>query len=632
MIHTEKQKIHFNIAVAGFLDEDQAIPVYRQKITEALGQIKERVLYKEYEMFSTNPNDVRIDFYTSPIIADKFWCDVCSGWNQGDLRIVLSEGEPAFSENRFYSTANTYKTTIANSLKGISQVNTMIDWITSQIDIAVALWDGNENAQSGHIWNFIEHCKKAGIPCIWIDTTDCEKRTWFQEIYPVTYDTKALWEYIDGFYIKDTLPKEPSAMAPRMFFLSKVWKFFSAKYEKYRKIKPTFDRSKKIDGSDYSFEDSILRQTDDPEKELKPFELERPVNTGDDDFSAINANYLFLRGAFHKYEDAADRIAPFIRATLFCRTLIPLITAILLAIGFYIDSVMPVLLGMKPELLGLDLWKALAGIGFLLSAFVYIYSRINIKPHKENLSKYIVCRYVDEYLRIYIHFMAYGLPVSERILMKAIRNGDDPDKQLAAGRVRRLLRMRTPANINIDAQSCWYMFEHLNEFFDNQIQYQTTGRVLRFDGIRRNIQKWIRIFLYVNIIVLLLNAVLQFGIGLLPKDTSNYLYTKIKSLLTINDNSFFIRSFLNMIALLVAAWYEKLVREDDMNHYSGYFHIAEKILKVLKAYKARVEEILDTRKENSSVPYERIRILADDTMDSLVNELYMWCGETVSHN
>jgi hypothetical protein len=239
---------------------------------------------------------------------------------------------------------------------------------------------------------------------------------------------------------------------------------------------------------------------------------------------------------------------------------------------------------------------------------------------------------VCEYLRVCIHFLAYGIPVSERILTRAIRNSDDPDKQLAAGRVRRLLRKGTPANINIDAQSCWSMFEHLNEFFESQIQYQTAGRVLRFEGIRRNIQKGIRVFLYTNIIVLFLRGALQFGIGLLPVDKADLVYENIRFLNTVRDNSSFIRNCMNMIALLVAAWYEKLIREDTMNHYSGYYHIAEKIIKILKAYKARVAEILDTRKENSRIPYERIRILADDTMDSLVNELYMWCDETVSRN
>jgi len=603
----KKQKIHFNIGVAGFLNNDAAESLFRQKITEALGQIKERVIDNEGKMFSVNPNDVRFDFYTSPLIADKFWCDVSNGWNCGDLRIVLSEGDTAFSKNRFYSSANTYKTTIASSMKGISQINTMIGWITSQIDIAVALWDGDENEQNGHIWNFIEHCKKAGIPCIWIDTTDCEKRTWFQDLYPVPYDRTALQKYIDGFYMHDKLPKEPSAMAPQMFFLSKMWKYFSSAYERFRKIEPVFDRSKKFSGSDYNFEDNILRHT---------FELERPEAASGEDFNAINDDYIFLRGAFHEYEDAADRIAPFIRATLFCRTLIPLITTILLAIGFYIDPLMPALLGgWKPQLAGLDLWKVLAGLGFLLGALVYIYGKRNLKPHKANLSTYIVCRYVCEYLRIYIHFSAYGVPVSERILIKAIRNSDDPDKQLAAGRVRRLLRVRTPGNIYIDAQNCWNMFEHLNEFFENQIHYQTVARKLRFGGIRKSVQKWIRVFLYANIIVLLLRGVLQFRLGLLQTESDTAL----------------MRNFMNMTALLVAAWYEKLVRQDDTNHYSGYLHIAEKILSKLNAYKARVAEILDTRRERDSIPYERICILADDTLDSLVNELYMWCDETVSH-
>jgi len=616
---SEKPRIHFNIGVAGFLNKEPETPVYQQKITETLGQIKERVHHNEYEKYSINQENVSIDLYTSPHIADEFWCDICRLWNKGDLRIVLSEDSTLTPENKFVTTPNVYKTSMANSLKDLAQVNTMIDWVTSQIDIAVLLWDGNENAQNGHIWNFIEHCKRAGIPCIWIDTTDCEKRSWFQDIYPVPFNTKALWDYIDGFYVNDDLPKEPAEITPRMFPLLKTWKFLSDRYEKKRGIPPIHDVTKNAKVNTGNFEDILLRQTENQEKGIKPFELEKPKKINDADFNAVENNYVFLRKAFHDYEDAADRISPFIRATLFCRTWLPLLSTIFLAIGFYLSSIMrgPII---KEESSDWTPWALLAGIGFFMSVVVYFYNLCNKKPHKVNLRRYIVCRYVDEYLRVCIHFMAYGLPVSEHILNKAIRNNDVPVKRIAACRVRRLIRMRAPANITINSFVCWNMLEHLKEFFESQVRYQETGRVKRFEGIKNSIQKWSVRLLHLTVIFLSLRGILQLLLGMSPTFLSD----------KFNLSNSFVSSLANMAALLITALYDKIDRQDGINRYSGYYDIADKILSVLRVYEERLRKIrFDYQQNENRISYERIYSLINDVMDGLINELYMWCSETM---
>jgi hypothetical protein len=503
----------------------------------------------------------------------------------------------------------------------------MIDWVTSQTDIAIVLWDGSEDTNGGHIWNFIEHCKKAGIPCIWIDTTDSEKRSWFQDIYPAPYNTKLLWNYIDGFYAQDDLPKEPADIMPQMFPLLNMWKFLSAKYEKKRRISPLVDITKKNEENNNNFfEDIILRNSENPKKGIKPFVLERPKNSGGNDFNALEANYVFLRDVFHNYENAADRISPYIRATLFCRTWIPLLTTIFLAVGFYLNPIMTYITSLKPlkhtvgglfnlpDWAGWSLW---AGISFFISVVVYCYGLCDKKPHEVNLKRYVVCRYVDEYLRVYIHFIAYGLPASEHILNKAIRDNDDPVKQMAACRVRRLIRMRRPSNVNIDSFSCWNMLEHLKEFFESQIRYQETGRVLRFERIRDSIRKWSGRLFKLTVVFLFSRGIIQLLLGAFP-------------LFLPAESRTFISSFSNMVALLITAWYDIVVRQDGINRYSGFYRIAEKVIAVLHIYEERLQKIRSDYQQNDKrVPFERIRTLIDDTLDGLINELYMWCNETM---
>jgi hypothetical protein len=614
----EKSKIHFNIGVAGFPDKEQDISVCQQKIIETLEQIKEHVHFNEKKMYSIYPEDVCIDLYTSPHIADGLWCDICREWNQGSLRIVLSENDGLASDNKFISAANIYKTTIANSLKDIAQVHTMIDWVTSEIDIAVLLWDGSENARNGHIWNFIEHCKKTGVPCVWIDSTDCEKKSWFQDIYPMPFDSKVLWDYIDGFYVNDDLPEEPSEITPQMFPLLKMWKSRMAKYEKKRRITPVHDVTKKIEGNTGNFEDIILRQTDDPGQGIKPFELEKPEEINDADFNAIENNYVFLRKAFHDYEDAADRISPFIRATLYCRTRLPFYITFFLAIGSCLG---PIMEGPRiketPEWI---VWSLMAGLAFIISVILYFFGLLDKKPHEVNLRRYVVCRYVDEYLRVGIHFMAYGLPVSEHILNKAIRNNGDPVKQLAACRVRRLIRQKAPANININSFFYRNLLEHLKEFFENQIRYQETARVKRFKGIKNSIQKWFRILFKITVGFSIFRVIFH----LFFQPAQEFLYYKMKL-----EKDFFI-SILNMLTFIINALYEKADKQDGINRYSGYYDIAEKILSVLRVYERQLQKISSDYQQNDNrISYERINSLSNDIMDSLINELYMWCNETM---
>jgi len=620
-IVSEESKIRFNIGVAGFPGNEQDISVYRQKIIKTLGQIKERVHFNEQKMYSIDPQDVCIDLYTSPHIADGLWCDICREWNQGSLRIVLSENDALASDSKFICAANIYRTTIANSLKDLAQVHTMIDWVTSEIDIAVLLWDGSENALNGHIWNFIEHCKKTGVPCVWIDSTDCEKRSWFQDIYPMPFNTNVLWDYIDGFYVNDDLPKEPVKITPKMFPLLKMWKWLSSKYEKSRGIPPIHDVTKNIEGNTGNFEDILLRQTENREKGIKPFELEKPKKIDDNDFKVIENNYIFLRKAFHDYEDAADRISPFIRATLFSRTWLPLLITFCLAVGSHLVQIMKGPTPNEPfSFSDWTVWPVIAGIAFLVSVIFEIYSFFDKKTHEVNLRRYVVCRYVDEYLRVGIHFMAYGMPVSEHILNKAIRNKDDPVKQVAACRVRRLIRKKAPANININSFFCWNMLEHLKEFFENQIRYQDTGRVKRFEGIKNSIKKWSRILFKFFVAFFIIRGILQFVFRSSP-------YIKLGK---VSLDREFLSSFLTMLTFILNGLYEKTDKQDSINRYSGFYDIADKILSVLRVYEEQLRKIrVDYQQNENRISYERINSLTNDIMDSLINELYMWCNETM---
>lgn len=620
-------RTHFNIGVIGFLDNDDKADAAHVKVTSALAAITERVLSKEHEYYKTPQDRVRFDLYTSPLLAGDFWVHFCQHWNMGDLCVVAPEN---CEETPLLSSSGAHKTIISNTLKGIAQIYSMIDWVACQIDIAFALWDGNDSTHDGSVWMFIERCKQNGVPCIWIDITDYEKSYWFKNIYPEPFNREALWQHIDGFYKIDALPEDVSQVQPHGYLFSKLWARASRSYEKRHGAEPVFDETKAIadNREPVQFEDVLLHHQDGQ------FNLERQ-GMSDGDSEIISENFKFLRGIFHAYEDAADRISPAIRATLFCRTWTPMLSMIFLAAGFYAETMMRFIVGKYNLMLAgrwsVDTWAFIAGIGFLLSAFMFFYNRLNAKPYQSNLDNYIICRYVNEYFRIVLHFVAYGMPVSERVLNRSIRDAEDPMKQRGAIRVRRLLRMRTPSAVILDAENCANMIEHLSKFFDTQIAYQTVGRKLRFEGLSRSVSNAVAVLLWVNLTVLALRGVFQFIAGSLPqvdtlaKDSPLYWLSYSSGGKNVVD---FARSFANFAALLIAAWYEKYTRQRDMNHYGGYAHIAGKILSELRVYKGKTAEIVAMQKSGILVSYERLRSLTEDTLESLTAELYWWCDLT----
>lgn len=631
MITLDQRKTRFNIGVMGFLNDTDKTDVAHVRVASILSTITERVLAKEYEYYKTPQDGVQFDFYTSPLLAGDFWASFCIHWNMGEICAVIPEGN---LEYPLLDSPSVYKTTVSSALKGIAQTHTMVDWIACQIDIAFALWDGNEASHDGSIWMFIERCKQNGIPCIWIDTTNYEKSFWFKNIYPEPFNRESLWQYIDGFYINEDkdISEKPKEIQPHGFLFSKLWGKISSSYERCHGIQPIFDETKKIsknNGRDpVQFEDTLLRTHEGR------FNLERLKET-EEDFKIVNENFEFLREAFHDYEDAADRISPYIRAALYCRTWVPLLSTIFLAVGFYVETIMRFLTGKKSFMMfgrwSVDAWAFIAGIGFLISAYIFFYNLKNKEPHQKNIKTYIVCRYVDEYFRIVLHYTAYGLPVSERILNKAIRNTDDHAKRRGAVRVRRLLRMRTPSNVTVNNENCIYMIKHLNEFFDSQISYQEIGRKKRFFNINENIKKWIKVLLWVNLTMLAFRGVIQFIAGSLPqletlsKDSSFYWLSYNNGGKNVID---FARSFANMTALMITACYDKYSRQKDMNHYDGYYKIADKILKELYIYKAKVMKIKAHQEGGEMVSYDWFRSLAEDSVESLTSELYWWCDET----
>jgi len=309
---------------------------------------------------------------------------------------------------------------------------------------------------------------------------------------------------------------------------------------------------------------------------------------------------------------------------LFRRAWIPFLYMFFFAVSFNLESVVTLILKLISGNYTFVLTGNLAfiisiisGIGFTISAVIFLYNFFDrykfrrVSSYRENLNNYIIFRYVGEYFRVHLHFSACNFPVSESILNKTIRDYGDPQKQQGAIITHRLLRKRSPADIEINNELCIYLTKHLKDFVDCQINYQMTCRVIRYSSIVNNLTKWINVFLIINASLFIIRAGIQFA------TSGAFLHNYSQ-----------VRETTDMIMILLLAWHNKNERLRDDNFYSGYLNIAEKILKRLYIYKANIEEIVLLQNKEKTVSYERLRSLAEDTLENLISELYWWCDIT----
>jgi hypothetical protein len=314
-----------------------------------------------------------------------------------------------------------------------------------------------------------------------------------------------------------------------------------------------------------------------------------------------------LEDQFHRFDEEANGVAKQYREAIYFRSILPFLSTVFLAVGFYSEM----LLGTIYQFGGRfsDVWMVFAGAGFLFNAIIsaYAYFMYRNKSINQSHTEFLTSRYIAEFLRVAKLYHTQGVPVSPYFVSERAR----------MAQARNVLRVLTPQNHVIDTVNTHSIVNETLVWIDGQIQYHLRTK-RRLEKIVVRLKKFQETVFWIGFGLVLARGLLQFLIPLFPN--------------AINDNlngvplENFLRSFANMLALMIPAWAGYFTSKLSLNNFSGLFEHSEQMERKLRALQHRVENL----SAKPSISYESLIALSADVLSMQISEVDDWYEQTAA--
>lgn len=458
---------------------------------------------------------------------------------------------------------------IALDLKkqNLSYPNMVAEYVVNKSDAVFLLWDGNQNYREGILWTVQQFCKEKKIPYYLVNTEKLEEVSFASDSYYVPYSAENVNKYIKELFDYVEKPQMEEAIP------------FSGLWEK---LHERFIRKYKLKASNVAYvEDKLLSDSYFPEHDVR------------------YKNHRMLTEYFAYYDQKAIKASSLYRASIYFRSILPMLTTIFIAIGFYAETVLTFLLGEYKPLFGLNCWVILAGVGFLIHALLNRYAGQTAQnPRVERLRKdFVEARFIAEYLRVAIHSETYGIQINNISMDDSL-----VDKQVLA-KLHHIIRQQEPVR---HVQNKFLIEEAVANFealvADQKAYHENSIR--RYELIVDRLKKMGSVLYMVGFVIVIARGFLQFGIPFISSglNLSAAVHgVKIES---------FIKSFANMLALVMPAWASYFTTKLNMNGYEWLLKNSEK----MKAGFESVEKKLCNIRRQKNNSYQVISDVANDVM------------------
>ncbi|MCH5251942.1 MAG: hypothetical protein J1F22_03110 [Lachnospiraceae bacterium] len=456
--------------------------------------------------------------------------------------------------------------------KDTSLRNLLGEAMCDKADALIVVWNEDVTELSGATWELMRIAYDRKAPCIWVSTKS-------QQIY-------CLWES----YYKKYSPQYLSAMSEPL--QREELKPVNLEEKKGRlmlfweKCRRNYLKKHKADTAIYPSEDDYLLKQD--------FSMEEEVSGGE-------TVRQVLLDKFHQFDGAAIDLNSRFQTMLYQRSVLPFIATIFLAIGFYVETLLgKTISGIAPgtESVATLLAGLLAGTGFLihgcLNLYVYHISRSASVYRWQK--EFVYDRYVAEILRLLIHFLPYGVELNLRKLC-------DKDRKMYM-MIKHLTDDAEPAQYNIDHKTVLTILQHMKEMLGDQLSYHEFSRN-RYKTIVHSLEKWGRRIFFFGFAMVLGRGALQFMLALFPIQEMNGM-----------DMNGIVRSFLNMLALLLPAWAGYFTTKEQQNNFRYNLNNHENMLSRLHTMRERVVHALN----QEQIPMEVFDILIEDFAEIMLVE------------
>lgn len=511
--------------------------------------------------------DAQLQILVSPSYTGKSWME----WNETH-RFPLCSYNMQDSPDGVIPCAQTVRMdTPLRNLLGEAMCN--------RADALIVVWNEDVTELSGATWEIMRIAYDRKTPCIWISTKS-------HQIY-------CLWES----YYKKYSPQYLSAMSEPLqsedlqpiVVKDKKGRFMAF----WEKLRMNYLRKHKAETAIYpSEEDYLLKQDFSMEEESSAGEAVRQI----------------LLDKFNQFDAAAIELNARFQTMLYQRSILPFLATIFLAIGFYVETLLgktlsAIVPGIESYLDCDKVTGLLAGIGFLIHGCLnlYVYRMSKSETIARWQKEFVNDRYVAEILRVLVHFSPYGVELNLRKLCG--RN------QKLYMTVKHLTDDAEPAEQSLDRKTVLTILQHMKEMLGDQLSYHEHSRN-RYKTIVSSLEKWGQWIFYLGFGMVLGRGILQFALSLFPIDTINGM-----------DMKSIVRSFLNMLALLLPAWAGYFSTKAQQNNYRYNLSNHENMLSKLGAIHERVLHAMD----QGEIPMEVFDILIEEFAElMLVEDTIVW--------
>ncbi|MBR5534847.1 MAG: hypothetical protein IKU62_08385 [Ruminiclostridium sp.] len=453
---------------------------------------------------------------------------------------------------------------------------------SAQADLLLAVW--NEDTKET-VWPLIQAAHQNNTPCLWISSKT----------------GMLYWSERPGFYYGDPEPGKLQALCAALQEPGLIPEDVSAGKIPFLSLGETLRRHflERYSGSSKHVWDG---DTDALLKEDFDFSREVPAGT------SLRKHLL---AQFKRFDDAAGQLNARYQSVLYWRSILPFITTLFLALGFYAESVLGVIS------LPVPLWAVLAGAGFLIhgliNLYVYILSRSNTidQWHKGFLNS----RQTAEILRVLLHFAPYGIHLDLRKLC-----GGNQKVYLT---IRRIMDTQAYPAQNLSPQTKQQMLLHIQEMIEDQADYHSRS-ILRYEKVDRHLSNWHRWIFAVGFGAVLLRALFQFVVVFFPIGAG---------MLGGVELSRFAGSFANMVALLLPAWASYFSTKQTLGNFKynleNHKRMYDRLTKLL-------QQIRSLQTSHQDLPSETLLDLGEMLAETMLLEdtaawHHQYMGSTVTH-
>ena len=548
----------FQLAITGFLPAE---PRFSRQIDELIGQLK-AYLYEQRP-------DMELQLLVSPSYTGGHWLEHMASTDYRQCGYALQDDADCLSG-------------CAHVIRVDSPLRSVIgEALCNQADLLLMVWDEDVLEFQGASWELIQMAHQRKTPCLWV-SSKTGRLYWLQSAYYEAYSPERLRRLCQLFCqegIESVSGREESIP---------LLSLGAALRRRYLKKHNASDLSGEIEA------DHLLENSFD-------MEGEHPEGAG------IWRNLL---SRFQRFDQTAIEFNGKYQTVIYWRAILPFVTSVFIAIGFYAENLLGAL-GLPQKLLGV-----VAGVGFLIHGLLnlYVYVLSQSAAIRQWHRAFVESRYIAEILRVLLHFSPFGVNVNLRKLCGS--------NQSAYVTVRRILEQEAPPVQRVDRRSVTVMLVHARELVTEQIAYHTVS-ARRYSKIVEQLNRWGRLAFGVGFAVTLLRALLQFFlIFFSPQGSVNGIAA-----------GSLIRSGANMLALMLPAWASYFASKASLCNFRYNYENHSRMADLLTGMRDRLTALESTEQE---VPIEALNMLAEEIAEiMLIEDAAPWrdqyMGATVTH-